>query len=123
MKLPADLVEQLVAHAAAQAPVECCGLLAAHGDIVRAYPATNAADSEFRYEIDGPEQMELQAQIEADGLQLVAVYHSHTHAGAYPSQTDIDLAIPHVGMVIIGVAGPAAIVCAYRIQDGRVMPG
>jgi proteasome lid subunit RPN8/RPN11 len=88
---------------------------------VTVHPATNAAASPLRYEIDGAEQIRIYNEIEEAGLELGAIYHSHTRTEPYPSQTDINLAFyPDSLYVIIGLAGPEPEVRAFHIRDGRV---
>jgi proteasome lid subunit RPN8/RPN11 len=88
---------------------------------VRVYRATNAAASPLRYEVDPKDQLRIETEIEDAGLQLGAIYHSHTRSEPYPSQTDINLAFyPDAVYVIVGVAGEDADVRAFRIRDGRV---
>jgi proteasome lid subunit RPN8/RPN11 len=123
MRIPRSLYEELVAHALADAPNECCGMIASRdGEAVSVHRARNAAASPLRYEIDGMEQYEIQTAIEDAGLDLGAIYHSHTRSDPYPSQTDINLAFyPESLYVIVGVKDPdAPEVRAYRILDGQV---
>ena len=96
-------------------------IAARDGEAVRLYRATNAAASPLRYEIDGAEQYRIQMEIEDAGLDLGAIYHSHTRTEPYPSQTDINLAFyPDTLYVIVGLGGDEPDVRAYRIRDGRV---
>jgi len=122
VRISRELLDDLVAHARAEAPNECCGMIATHdGEAVRLYRATNAAASPLRYEIDGREQYRIQTEIEERGWDLGAIYHSHTRSAPYPSQTDINLAFyPESLYVIVGVAGPEPDIRAYRIADGQV---
>lgn len=91
------------------------------GEAVRIYRARNAAASPLRYELDGAEQYRIQMEIEDAGLDLGAIYHSHTRTEPYPSQTDINLAFyPESLYVIVGLAGAEPDVRAYTIRDGRV---
>ncbi len=122
MQLDRALLEQMVAQARAEAPNECCGIIAAlDGKAVAVYPATNAAASPLRYEMDGMEQYRIQTAIEDAGHQLGAIYHSHTRTAPYPSQTDINLAFyPEALYVIVGVAGDDPDVRAFRIVRGEV---
>ena len=54
-------------------------------------------------------------------LELGGIYHSHTHSPAYPSQTDINLALhPQATYLIIGLADEEPEVNAFRIVDGKV---
>jgi proteasome lid subunit RPN8/RPN11 len=116
------LYDEIIAHARADAPNECCGMVASHnGAAVRVYPAENAAASPLRYEIDGPEQYRIQMAIEDAGHDLGAIYHSHTRSEPYPSQTDINLAFyPEALYVIVGLAGADADVRAFTIREGQV---
>ena len=114
--------EQMVGHARAEAPNECCGMVASRdGQAVEIYPAENAAASPLRYEIDGAEQYRIQMEIEEAGLDLGAIYHSHTRSDPVPSQTDINLAFyPDALYIIVGLAGDAPDVRAFTIRDGQV---
>jgi proteasome lid subunit RPN8/RPN11 len=122
MRISPELYEEIVAHARSEAPNECCGMIASRdGEAVKVYRATNAAASPLRYEIDGAEQYRIQMQIEDSGLDLGAIYHSHTRTEPYPSQTDINLAFyPDALYVIVGLAREKPEVRAFRIREGRV---
>jgi proteasome lid subunit RPN8/RPN11 len=122
MRIGSDLYAQMIEHARAEAPNECCGMIGSrNGDAVSLHRATNAAASPLRYEIDGAEQIQIYNQIEDAGLELGAIYHSHTRTDPYPSQTDISLAFyPDSLYVIVGLAGTDPNVRAYTIRDGEV---
>jgi [CysO sulfur-carrier protein]-S-L-cysteine hydrolase len=122
LRISQALLDEIVEHARADAPNECCGMIAASdGRAVEVHRATNAAASPLRYELDGMEQYRIQSAIEDAGQELGAIYHSHTRSAPYPSQTDINLAFyPESLYVIVGVAGPEAEVRAFTIVDGRV---
>jgi [CysO sulfur-carrier protein]-S-L-cysteine hydrolase len=122
MRISGQLYDEMIAHARADAPNECCGMIASRdGDAVTVYPAANAAASPLRYEIDGAEQYRIQMAIDDEGLDLGAIYHSHTRSAPYPSQTDINLAFyPEALYVIVGLAQDEPEVKAYEIRDGRV---
>ena len=123
MQLDRVLLEQIVAQAHAEAPNECCGIIAAqHGKAVAVHPARNAAASPLRYEMDGMEQYKIQSAIEDAGHELGAIYHSHTRSDPIPSQTDINLAFyPEALYIIVGLQnGDRPDVRAWTIVDGRV---
>jgi [CysO sulfur-carrier protein]-S-L-cysteine hydrolase len=122
MRIARQLYDEMIAHARAEAPNECCGMVASRdGEAVKIHRATNAAASPLRYEIDGAEQYRIQMEIHDAGLDLGAIYHSHTRTEPYPSQTDINLAFyPDALYVIVGLANEEPDVRAYSIRDGEV---
>jgi proteasome lid subunit RPN8/RPN11 len=124
MRIPRALFDDVVAHAQAEAPNECCGMIASHdGQAVAVHRAINTAASALRYEIDPLEILRIETEIDDAGLDLGAIYHSHTRSAPYPSQTDVNLAsplYPNVLYVIVGLAGAEPEVRAYTIRDKRI---
>ena len=122
MRIRRSMLDELIEHARAEAPNECCGMIAAlDGRAVAVHRATNTAHSPLRYEIDGREQYALQTAIEDAGQELGAIYHSHTRSAPTPSQTDINLAFyPDSLYVIVGVKDEEPEVRAWWIVDGQV---
>lgn len=96
-------------------------IAARDGEAVAVHRATNTAASPLRYEMDGQEQYRIQMAIEDAGLELGAIYHSHTRSAPEPSPTDVNLAFyPEAEYVIVGLAGGAVDVRSWRIVDGVV---
>jgi [CysO sulfur-carrier protein]-S-L-cysteine hydrolase len=126
LKISRALFDEMVSHAVAEAPNECCGIVASvDGEAVRVFPARNADASPLRYLMDGNDQIRIQNEIDAQKWDYGAIYHSHTRSAPRPSQTDINMAfVPKVGPVwpgsiyiIIGVADPEPEVRAFRIES------
>ena len=104
-------------------PYEGCGLLAGkNGRIERAYPTPNKSQSAVRYEIDPKDLLRVFREIDDADLELLAIYHSHTHSQAYPSPTDIRFAhypdAYYIIVTLMDIRGPA--MRAFKIVDGVV---
>jgi [CysO sulfur-carrier protein]-S-L-cysteine hydrolase len=81
-------------HARDDAPNECCGLVGGKGgEPTTYYRVRNAEASPLRYMLDPGEQLRATNEMEERGEDLAAIFHSHTASPAYPSQTDINLAL------------------------------
>jgi proteasome lid subunit RPN8/RPN11 len=124
LRIARQLVDEIVAHARADAPNECCGMVAgSDGRATRVYRARNAEGSPLRYTIHPSDQFRITMEIEERGEEIAAIYHSHTASPAQPSQTDINLAgnWPDPVYVICSLAEPQApVVRGFSIRDGRV---
>jgi [CysO sulfur-carrier protein]-S-L-cysteine hydrolase len=123
MHISRELFDDMVAHAREDAPNECCGIVASQdGEARRVYRTTNVEASPLKFVMDPRDQVRAYTEIEDDGLDLGAIYHSHTRTAPYPSQTDINFARdwPGVLWIIVGLAGDDAEVRTYEIRDGQV---
>jgi proteasome lid subunit RPN8/RPN11 len=61
------------------------------------------------------------SEIEENGEELAAIYHSHTASPAYPSQTDINLAAyPDALYLIVSLAEGEEPLRGFNIRDGEV---
>jgi len=114
----------MVAHALDDLPNEACGLVAAvpgTSKIERVYRCGNAAASSRLYEVDPLDHLKADRDAEGRGLEIVGVYHSHTHTDAYPSPTDVKQAPdPTWHYVLVSLKEPEPVVRSYRIVDGAI---
>ena len=122
-----DVYLQMVGDCYDKLPNEGCGLVAGpspKGESANAevcYPITNAANSSRIYELDPREHLRADRDAEDRGLQLVGVYHSHTHTLGYPSPTDVAAAPdPAWHYILVSFADEAPSVRSYRIVDGNI---
>lgn len=123
MQIARELYDQLIAHARAEAPNECCGIVSVDGDdrAVKVYPATNVFASPLRYEVDSQDLVRIWGEIDDADLEIGAIYHSHTRTAPEPSQTDINSATyPEALYIIVGLKDAEPDVRAWRIVDGQV---
>jgi proteasome lid subunit RPN8/RPN11 len=125
MRIARSLLDEIVAQARAEAPNECCGIVAgSDGRASKLFKARNARASPLAYEIDGADLMRIYDEIDAGGLEVAIIYHSHTRSDPVPSQTDINLAspfLPDAVYLIAGVKDPERDdIRAWHIRDGKV---
>jgi [CysO sulfur-carrier protein]-S-L-cysteine hydrolase len=124
VRIAQSLLDEIAAHARDDVPNECCGMVAGRdGEATRVYRARNAEESPFRYVIHPQDQFRITMEIEDQGEEIAAIYHSHTKSPAEPSQTDINLAgnWPDPLYLICSLADPGAPdVRAWSIRDGSV---
>ena len=94
LRIERRYADEIISHAMAEDPNECCGILAGSGDDVsHLYRITNEVRSPVRYQMDPQEQLNAMLDSERNGWELLAFYHSHTHSAAYPSATDVRMAL------------------------------
>jgi len=131
VRISRPLIDEIVAHSIEAYPVpgakpreECCGLIGGDSErMTSVHRARNAAASWLRFEVHPSDQIRIMDEIEADGEELVGIYHSHTESEAYPSQTDINLARPWPGVLwlICSLADrDDPVVRTFRIEGDRV---
>ncbi|MDR7543828.1 MAG: M67 family metallopeptidase [Armatimonadota bacterium] len=127
LELPRALAEAMVEHAREEFPNECCGLLAGRGRRVeRLFRGHNVDRSPYTYRLDPQEQLAFFKAMDAEGLDLLGIYHSHTQSPAFPSRTDVARALyPDAAYVIVSLRdaqAPAqdAQIRAFRIRDGQI---
>lgn len=119
LQIPQSIADDLVAHARALAPHECCGLLAGcDRRVTQLYRIANVvaidgADrlaafddaklshlsqlspeerAEIAFVMDAQDLALAQRDMRKKGLDLLVIYHSHPHDPARPSVTDIKIA-------------------------------
>ena len=129
LRLDRATYDAIVAHAKRDHPDEACGIVAGPAGSDRAerlVEMVNAAGSPTFYEFDSGDLLQLYKEMDARDEEPVVVYHSHTATEAYPSRTDIGLAMePNAHYVLVSTRehgnneGPVEF-RSYRIVDGEV---
>jgi len=119
---------QILSHCLGGLPDEACGLIAgdgAAGEVERCFPTRNVAASAKLYAVDPREHLQAEREAELLGLQIVGVFHSHTHTDAYPSATDVEqastpLSDPSWHYVLVSLRDTHPMLRSYRIVDGKI---
>ena len=111
--------DEVVGHARATKPRECCGILIGRaGEIHRAVRARNLAESATRFEIDPRDHLVAIHAARSEGLEVVGFYHSHPHSDPWPSETDLaesnDARAVHL---IVGLKNDEPVMKLFRLDE------
>ena len=123
LAIPEDLLNRMIEHASQEYPLESCGILAGkEGKIFDFYPMVNTEKSPSCYRMDPEEQLRVLLEMEKTGMELSAIYHSHPHTAAFPSQRDVDNAFyPDSLILIISLMEKnTPQIAAFQISEGRI---
>lgn len=120
LRLRRDLLDAVVAHCRAEAPLEACGVLAGRDGVPeRHIPMRNAEASRTRYAMDPDQQLAVWREMDERGEQPVVIYHSHPATEAKPSAPDVRfMAEPRSHYVIVSLRGELPEVRSWRMAAG-----
>jgi [CysO sulfur-carrier protein]-S-L-cysteine hydrolase len=108
LRIGQDIYDSIVAHARRDHPDEACGIVAGPAGSdqpLRFVPMTNAERSPTFFRFDSTEQLKVWRELDDRDEVPVVIYHSHTATPAYPSRTDIGLAMePSAHYVLVSTA-------------------
>ena len=124
MNLSQEMTAQISAHASANLPEEACGLIGGvQGRAVIALPITNELHSPVRFRMHPGEQLQAFLQFEKQGLDLLAIYHSHPDGPPHPSPTDTEeFTYPGVLYLILSPGPSGWLVREFEFRDGIFVP-
>jgi [CysO sulfur-carrier protein]-S-L-cysteine hydrolase len=132
LEIDRGFFDEMLQHGLAGFPNEACGLLAGkEGRPVKFFPMTNRDASTVTYRLDPKEQLHVSDEIDEEGCELLAIFHTHTHSEAYPSDTDRrqafwtgtnELTYPNAHYLIMSLSERSKpVLRAFRIlEDGGV---
>ncbi|MCS7057527.1 MAG: M67 family metallopeptidase [Meiothermus sp.] len=119
LRLSKDCLEQTLAHLRGAYPEEGVGLwLGRAGRVERVLPLKNIHPTPWlRYRAEPQAVLRALQGAEAEGMELLAIYHSHPQGPAEPSSTDVAEAYWRVPYVIFDLK--RGIYRAYRLPEGE----
>ncbi|MEW5792162.1 MAG: Mov34/MPN/PAD-1 family protein [Pseudomonadota bacterium] len=123
IRLPRTLVNQVLAQAQQHPGEEVCGLIGARGEQpTTLYPVPNRLHDPRRFAMDESAQIDAFRTMRDSGETLFAIYHSHPHAPAYPSATDLaESAYPEALYLIVSLNTKGVLeLRAFRLEGKKV---
>ena len=122
--VPPTIYARIVAHCIDGLPDEACGLLAGDvtaGQVEAVYPTRNVAGSAKLYTVDPRQHLQADRDDEQRGMEIMGVFHSHTHTDAYPSPTDVAQAPdPDWHYVLVSLRDSRPVLRSFRIVRARI---
>ena len=118
IRIPKAIYIAMIEHARKELPLECCGILGGkNGTVQKGFQLRNAEQSPIRYSISPQEQLKVFEEMDREALEMMAIYHSHTHTLPFQSETDVKLAFyPEMTSIIISLKEEEnPVVKAFRI--------
>jgi [CysO sulfur-carrier protein]-S-L-cysteine hydrolase len=123
--LPRQLVNQMLHHAQSSPETEICGLIAArNGQPIRCIPVENiSAEPQRLFTMDPARQIAAQRRMREQGEELFGIYHSHPHAPAQPSSTDLEQAgYPEALYIIVSLNTKGVLeMRGFRLLNGNAV--
>jgi proteasome lid subunit RPN8/RPN11 len=123
LEIDRGFFDEMLQHGLAGFPNEACGLLAGkEGRPVKFFPMTNRDASPATYRLDSMELFHVFDEIDEEGWDLLAIFHTHTHSEAYPSDTDRAQAFyPEAAYLVMSLSDRAnPVLRGFRIEGGEV---
>ncbi len=121
LRLTPTLLEEMIDYVDQRVPLEACGLLAGHKNQAELMIGVlNQAQSPVRFVMDPYEQLQAFDWIESQGLDLVAIFHSHPTGPETVSPTDIAEAAYAVVHIVLSHQAGAWHARGFWIEDNQV---
>jgi proteasome lid subunit RPN8/RPN11 len=109
-------------HVSRCAPMEACGLLSGINERVEwSQGIPNTERSPLRFRMEPSAQWRAFQRMEADGLEMVGIYHSHPNGPDHPSQTDITANMYPVAQIIWFRENGKWLAHGFNIEDGKAV--
>ncbi len=123
MRIESHVIDQLIAQARRDAPLESCGYLLGNGDTVSEnYPMENIDHSPEHFAFNPREQFAALRYARQHGLTILANWHSHPASPSRPSQEDLRLANdPNIRYAILSLLDDTPRLNSFKIEGGKVI--
>jgi proteasome lid subunit RPN8/RPN11 len=114
---------EIIVHAMAAKPAECCGMLIGSGtSVTEAVAARNIAERPTRFLIEPQDHIDAIRRARERRLEVLGFYHSHPQSAATPSATDREEAsYPDHLYLIVGLAHEPPEIRCFRLKDGNFL--
>lgn len=122
LKITPNVRQEMIDLAVKESPIEACGYLAGVDDrVIFTIPMTNVDRSPEHFSFAPQEQFQAVKTARAQGLQLLAVFHSHPASPARMSEEDIRLANdPEMIYIIVSLLEIEPVIRGFKAVSGVI---
>lgn len=123
MKIPHNIIDELIVQAQKDAPDESCGYLLGTGDeVTENYRMENIDHSSEHFSFAPKDQFAALRYAREKGLKILANWHSHPASPSRPSQEDLRLANdPTIRYAILSLLDGEPKLNSFKILNGEVV--
>ena len=124
MKIPQNIIDELIAQAQKDAPDESCGYLlgTADGNVIENYWMENIDHSSEHFSFVPKDQFAALRYAREHDLKILANWHSHPASPSRPSQEDLRLANdPTIRYAILSLLDGEPKLNSFKILNGEVV--
>ena len=124
MKIPQNIIDELIAQAQKDAPDESCGYLlgTADGNVIENYWMENIDHSSEHFSFAPKDQFAALRYAREHDLKILANWHSHPASPSRPSQEDLRLANdPTIRYAILSLLDGEPKLNSFKILNGEVV--
>ena len=124
MKIPQNIIDELIAQAEKDAPDESCGYLlgTADGNVTENYWMENTDHSPEHFSFAPKDQFAALRYAREHGLKILANWHSHPASPSRPSQEDLRLANdPTIRYAILSLLDGEPKLNSFKILNSEVV--
>lgn len=125
IRIPQAVYDRMMEQAQKTYPEEACGFVVGKDGRASDYiPIENMDHSTLSYAMDPKQQLRAFKRIQAEGLELLGIFHTHVASEATPSRVDREMAFyPEVSYLIASLKDmKSPELKSYKILDDRVIP-
>lgn len=124
LNLPASILDAMMDWARNAFPEEACGLLGGKArQVVLHLPVENVEHSPVHFRMEPRQQLESLQRLDAEKLDLVAIWHSHPMGPDEPSASDVaEFFYPGVRVIILSMHEETWQARAFTIDMEQVRP-
>ncbi|MBQ9671682.1 MAG: M67 family metallopeptidase [Prevotella sp.] len=124
MKIPQNIIDELIVQARKDAPNESCGYLlgTADGNVTENYWMENIDHSPEHFSFAPKDQFAALRYARSKGLKILANWHSHPASPSRPSQEDLRLANdPTIRYAILSLLNDEPKLNSFKILNAAVV--